>query len=90
MAKYYATIYDFSHDMYGNPSARYQLHKREAGQPREHLHTQNRREQCGYCDSYSNAALYRLQKITGKKYKVARYEGSRSGPHPMTVSFKLA
>ena len=73
--KYRATMWNFGHDMNGNPIAHYEL--------REHgkviASTNKRREQVGYGDNYAEAPISVLWGLTGKLYDAVNLTGSRSG-----------
>lgn len=68
-----AEIYNFSHDINGNANSHYTLWI-----DGKVAHRTKRRQQCGYIESFSDDALWRLEKITGKSFKVSSFEGSRS------------
>lgn len=81
--RYTANIYDFGRDMYGNPTAHYQLFERG----RLIAESGKRREQIGYDGTSGEAALDKLQRITGRLFQTVKTGGDRTGNH-VRVAFK--
>ena len=80
--EYRASLFNFSHDKYGNPNASYTLWKNG-----EIVHHQRRCEQCGYSDDWADGVLCRLYKLTSKHWQIFSKEGSRSGGQ-MNLTFE--
>lgn len=71
-----AEIYNFHHDMYGNPTAHFTVWDHKTG--KIVARTNKQRQQTGYDGSMAEGALYALQRATGKKFRIARTKGNRS------------
>ena len=82
--KYTATIWDFGHDMNGNPIAHYILRERSKviGE------TNVRREQTGYSNTFSEAPEWALWRVDERDFETVLLSGSRSSG-VVNVAFKL-
>lgn len=86
--RYTAEVYDFAHDIYGNPTSHFTLwdHSGEFGRV---MFKTSRRQQTGYCDSYAEHALCKLRDLTGRDSTPVILSGSRHDRIGLRVGFKL-
>jgi len=75
--RYTATVYDFGRDMYGNPTAHYQVRDHRTG--KVVAETGKRRQQIGYDGTSAEGALDALQRATGESFDVVPLAGNRPG-----------
>lgn len=75
--RYVADVYDFGRDYCGNPTAHYRvIDTRNDG--RVIVESKSRREQTGYDGTHANAAVYALEKKTGKRFRPRVIDGDRT------------
>ena len=84
---YTLLVTDFAHDICGNPVSHWKLLNRR-GEAIEQSGT--RREQCGYHNSRSDHALYRLrERHPEKQFKVTDIRGDRETGYQNTVAVTI-
>ena len=68
-----AEIYDFGHDVYGNPTANFTLWK-----DGEVIYKTKRRRQTGYASDHADGALWNARRVTKDTLHLVSYIGHRS------------
>lgn len=76
-----AEIYDFGHDMNGNPTSHFTLWRDGTV-----IHRTKRRVQCGYGSDRADGALWKAIAVTAHDLKLISFEGDRSAGL-ITVTF---
>jgi len=67
--RYTAIVQDFERDMYGNPTAHFKVWDKKAGFS-PICQSGSRREQSGYDGTGAEAALWKLEEVTGRRFKI--------------------